>query len=263
MTECFRCGIEDTRARLFDVISKEGIVKICAKCLSDEDLPVVKKPTTFQLKEGEKGGTIYDRLSSMAGINSKEHLKKFHPEEAKKREKMVEQDISLRELVDRNYKDKIKDKAEIKPRLDLVDNFHWIIMRVRRSRKLSKAQLAKEISESEAAIEMAEKGILPEDDYRLVNKLESFLGIKIIKDIARKNIPAQPKDLFEGVSTKEITLGDLKQMKKKVEENSDFSDSDFEEEIILDEEIEEGEKKSKKFSFREFIFGKKERGEDE
>ena len=70
---------------------------------------------------------------------------------------------------------------EKKPRPDLVDNFHWLIMIERRKRKLTQEQLAKEIGESETVIKMAEQGFLPEDDYKIITKLESFLGVKIRK----------------------------------------------------------------------------------
>ena len=56
------------KARLFDAISGGGIVKVCEKCSLEEDMPVIKRPTTFQLKESEAKKTIYERLSYAAGI---------------------------------------------------------------------------------------------------------------------------------------------------------------------------------------------------
>ena len=51
--------------------------------------------------------------------------------------------------MDKNYKEKVGEDLSKKPRADLVDNFHWIIMRARRMKKLTQAQFAKEIGESE------------------------------------------------------------------------------------------------------------------
>lgn len=271
MVECFKCGTEKNSSQFFDVISDEGIVKICPACQKEEDLPVVRRPTTYQLKEAEKGGTIYERLSNIAGLNAKDHLRKFHPDEARKREEIQKQDISLRSLVDKNYQEKLKqgmDTGKIKD--DLVDNFHWIIMRERRRKKLTQEQFAKEIGESAAAIKMAEQGVLPEDDYRLIRKVEAFLGIILMKSRLKKNLSVESNDLFDSVGSKEITIGDLKELKQaqdtteiveEIEEDIEINKKgrsffdklfgrknkekeEIEEDIVLDEEIDEGEKKS-------------------
>lgn len=263
MAECYKCGSELSESKLFDVITGEGIQKICSQCQEEEDLPVVKKPTTFQLRDAEVGGTVYERLSNLAGVDAKEHMKKFHPTEVKKREEMMKHDMSLRQLVDKNYKEKNKEFLE-RPveSADLIHNFHWIIMRTRRMKKLTQAQMAKEIGESETAIKMAEAGRMPADSLRLARKIEAFLGIKLLRDEVRKNLPVEPKDLFEGVSSKDVTIGHLRDLQAKkntldmVEEmeeeeelntkkkgffgrlfSSKKKDKEVEEDIVLDEEV--------------------------
>lgn len=203
--ECFNCGISENKVRLFDVVSSKGIVKICDVCFKNERMPIVRRPTTFQLKESEKNLSIYDRLSKISGI--KEEL----------RRKDSKTEINLRKIVDRNFESKISN--EKRPRPDLIDNFHWIIMRVRRLKKLTQKKLAHEISESEVAIKMAERGVLPEDDYRLVNKLESFLGIKIIKTKIQKLPEKQPVRIieFDPSSVQNLTIADLKRIKEEKE----------------------------------------------
>jgi hypothetical protein len=99
---------------------------------------------------------------------------------------------------------------------------------------------------------MAEKGILPEDDFRLINKLENFLGIKIVKTPAIENteitMTIQDNDSeslsFDPVTTKVLTISDLKEMKQRKEsEIFEKPEKDFEEieelEKISEEEIEE------------------------
>ncbi len=203
--ECFNCGISESKARLFDVVSSKGIVKICDVCSKNERMPIVRRPTTFQLKESEKNLSIYDRLSKLSGIN----------EELRRNDSKAE--INLRKIVDKNFESKVS--SEKRPRPDLVDNFHWIIMRVRRLKKLTQKKLAQEISESEVAIKMAERGVLPEDDYRLVNKLESFLGIKIIKTKIQKLPEKQPVRIikFDPSAVQNLTIADLKKMKEEKE----------------------------------------------
>lgn len=205
--ECFNCGISDSKARLFDAVSSRGIVKICDVCSKNERMPIVRRPTTFQLKESEKTLSIYDRLSKLSGIKG----------ESRRKDSKAE--INLRKIVDRNFESKVS--SEKRPRPDLVDNFHWIIMRVRRLKKLTQKKLAQEISESEVAIKMAERGVLPEDDYRLVNKIESFLGIKIIKTKIQKFPEKQPVMIikFDPSAVKNLTIADLKRIKEENEKN--------------------------------------------
>ncbi len=241
MAECYRCGVDGSAKRLFDGITDEGIVSVCENCLREEKIPLVKKPTTFQLKEAETHSGVYERLSKISGLNPKEHRAKFSPSHLKKQETLTKKNVSLRELIDKNYKE--KTKLEKKPRSDLVENFHWVIMRFRRKKKLTHDELARAIGESKAAVEMAEKGVLPEDDHKLVKKLETFLGIKLIKDSAREKI--QPKKLdFEKADFEELTISDLKEM-KAAQDTKLFVD-EIEEEIELNKEKNEELKKEKK-----------------
>ncbi|HDK41757.1 MAG TPA: hypothetical protein ENG87_00125, partial [Candidatus Pacearchaeota archaeon] len=218
---CFKCGISEDNVRLFDAISSKGIVKICSKCSSDEDMPIIRKPTIFQLKESERKQGIYEKLSKASEVN----------QEKKENKVLLEkQDTTLREIVDRNYQERVE--KEVKPRPDLIENFHWVIMRARRSKKLTQKQLAKEIQESETAIKMSEKGILPEDDNRLVNKIESYLGVNITKKIKPKPEQIQIKEIsleetkevreptdlaFDPLSVRNLTIDDVKSRNKKRE----------------------------------------------
>jgi len=147
MEECFKCGVSSVRARLFDAISDEGIVKICEKCSFEEHMPIIRRPTTFQLKESERKQTVYEKLSRAAGIKT--------PEATDSSFSKLKEEVTLREIVDRKYQENLPKESA--PRPEMIDNFHWIIMRARRMKKLTQAQFAKEIGESEAAIKMAEQ----------------------------------------------------------------------------------------------------------
>lgn len=161
---CYICGISEEKARLFEALlqGQKGIVKICELCSRKEDMPIIKKPTTEQLKEAEK------RPRYFGGHQPKDQVYRKSGTET-----------TLRSIIDKNYKSSVS--MEKKPRPDLVDNFHWLIMIGRRKKKLSQEQLAKEIGEPETVIKMAEQGFLPEDDYKIITKLESFLGVKLKK----------------------------------------------------------------------------------
>ena len=54
MDECFFCGVSGEKVRLFQAIGDEGIIFVCENCAYDEDIPIIRKPTTFQLKNSEK-----------------------------------------------------------------------------------------------------------------------------------------------------------------------------------------------------------------
>lgn len=210
--ECSNCGVSEDRVRLFDAVSSRGIVKLCEKCSSDSRFPVIRKPAVFRLKETEKKSSVYERLSRSAGIEPRQ--------ESKRKDKAEE---LLEEVVNKNYEQKLREQKI--PRPDLVDNFHWIVMRSRRLKKLTQEQLAKQISEPEAAIRMAEKEIVPEGDS-LIIKLEKFLGVKLRKNASyleeKEIIEPQREEQsgIKGFDSKDfdnITIADLKRMKEKKE----------------------------------------------
>jgi len=64
---------------------------------------------------------------------------------------------------------------------DLVDNFHWKISRTRRQKSISRKQLAEMMGESEKTVKMLENGLLPSDDFVVINKVEDALGIRLRK----------------------------------------------------------------------------------
>ena len=261
--ECSKCGVSGDKARLFDAISRKGIVKLCEACSSDTDIPVIRKPTTFQLKESERKPTVYNRLARTAGIQNK------------KIDEIKQQETTLRDIVDKNYQAGIQEMQ--KPRPDLVENFHWVIMRARRSKHLTPKQLAEEIHESEAAIKIAERAVLPEDDNKLINKLEVFLDVNLIKkkigevekeqiiEVIKEDIKEtelrEPTGLFfDPLSTKNITISDLQGMKVKREEEI-FENSEPREDepefVNEDKELLDEDKELSDGEVDDIIYGRK------
>jgi ribosome-binding protein aMBF1 (putative translation factor) len=72
------------------------------------------------------------------------------------------------------------DKNEILS--SLADNFNWIVSHRRKQLNLNRKQLAQAINVNEEDIKMIENGIIPHNDYILVNKLESYMKINLRKD---------------------------------------------------------------------------------
>jgi len=223
MNECFKCGAQENRIMLFDAISEKGIVNICKKCASEEDLPIIKKSTfeEYEKKIKLKSLNVYERLTRISGYNS-ENKK---PE--KEKTLLKKQETTLKNIVDKNFKRNFQKQAT--PRDDLIENFHWIIMRARRLKHITQKQLAKAIAEPEAKIKMAEKGVLPENSQQFINKFENYLGIRLIKkrepqsqNIIQREINKEKKDNyskidFDPITTKIMTISNLKEMEKKKE----------------------------------------------
>jgi ribosome-binding protein aMBF1 (putative translation factor) len=65
---------------------------------------------------------------------------------------------------------------------ELITNFNWEISKARRNRNWSRRQLADAINEKEDVVKMLENGILPKDDFVLINKIQDVLKINIRKD---------------------------------------------------------------------------------
>lgn len=223
MSECFKCGVSGDRALLFKAVSEKGVVKICRKCSFEESIPIIKHAK----EEFEKTPTVHERLSKMAGVRPKEK-----PSEDKEK---------LAKIANENFS---KNVLEENPQ-GMVHNFHWIIMRQRRAKKLTQKQFAEEIEEAEEAIKMAEKGVLPKNDFVLINKIENHLGINIRKNTTREKTfdkeiqkvkenfsqsVEKDKIKFDEVTTKTLTIADLQEMKKKREQDIFEEETEFTEE---------------------------------
>ncbi len=65
---------------------------------------------------------------------------------------------------------------------ELIDNFHWEILKRRKEKEISRKQFASDLSVSEDEIKIVENGRLPKNDFVLINKIQSYLGINLRKD---------------------------------------------------------------------------------
>jgi len=238
MADCFRCGASGENTQLHSVISSKGIIKLCSNCAAMEGLPIIKKPTEAQLNPVYRHVSVKDRLANMSS--------RAHPSR---------QDVSLRDLIDKKFKDR-----GIQAHPDLIDNFHWTIQQIKRVKRITREQFAKGIGESEATVRMIEQGFLPENDYKIVNKIEGFLGIslrKTGKSGFSGNLQSAPKQFildnslvskeeqqqkelprkFSSNEINQLKIADLRDMKKKQEDKSKSSKTEsWEEEYSQDDE---------------------------
>src|SRR3989338_86306 len=163
MEKCVQCRKTENEVKLFDGIYVNDIVKICERCSLLANIPIIKRPSAFQLKSSERGAGVRERLSKMAGLDVGEKKEKSRLEALKELEMAPE----LEKPEDLVYK--------------LVDNFHWIIQTERRRKGFSIKQLADSIGESEEAIKLLEKRIVPSKALDLIRALEQFLKVRLVK----------------------------------------------------------------------------------
>lgn len=220
MEKCFKCGASSENTIIYDAISKEGLVRICANCNIKENLPILKKSGAVP---AEKRQTVYERMTRMSGFNPKEKELREKEEERRK------QNDEMKQVMDRNFREEIMTtnmKKETAGESNLVRNFHWEMMKARRAKHMTQRQLAEALGESELAIRMAERGMLPRERERLVRKIENYLHIKI-SNVPTSDMSAevQPQAIPEEVPIEEIkkrfSIRDLLGLKKKIKEKEE------------------------------------------
>ncbi len=211
MEECVRCHRAEEEIKLFDVIYGNEMVKMCERCAILEEIPIIKKPTTSQLKEAEKNYSVYQRLKRMAGLE--------------KKEEKHETILSRIKQLDENPELEMPEKTNT---LNLVHNFHWYIMRARRNKGLSQRQLAMLLGESEEAIKMIERGELPGEPEILIKKLEQFFQIRL-KERTEREIEEEKKKFRESSFIKRREL--------ETERETEATENEPEVEILNEEEV--------------------------
>jgi ribosome-binding protein aMBF1 (putative translation factor) len=212
MKECYSCGVSEDKAKLYEGVHRAfGVVYVCNNCYFKEKIPLVDTKK-IDISESEKRLSVRERLSLMAGIKPGKSN-----EEAPKRHVFTPEDIGLKDIVEKN----IKKGIETGPKSadDLIDNWNWIIMRKRRSLKISYSQLADELKEQAVILEALEKGKLPRDYSNLIRKLENFLHVRLFKE--RRRV-----DSDELIVESRVPSGILiSELKEKTEEKTMFSDN--------------------------------------
>ena len=164
MEKCVRCNIGGNEVRLFDAIYEGRMGSLCERCSIIENIPIIKKPEISQLRDSEQGVGVYSRMKRLSGIKDSEKEDTFFIEDR------------LNEL-NENPGLEVPEKDK----LNLIEYFHWEIMKNRRRKGLSHKQLAETLGESEIAIQMIEKAKIPENAEQLIRKLEQFFQIKLKK----------------------------------------------------------------------------------
>jgi len=235
MNNCFKCGLGEDKVVLYEAVSRYGIIKICRKCSFKENYPLIRKiesqivsePKVEQKKEIlSKKGEVYQRLSRIAGYSQKSA--------SQKSKELIDSEKQLKEISGNVMASNVlKEKPK-----EVVDNFHWIVMRGRRAKKLTQEQLAQKLEISETAISLVEKGLLTKDYMVLLKKLENYLGQKLIKEDFRGEYDFNKGIVPGNPDVDNLTIGELKEfsstknnlkeeVKKGEEDTEELSDPDL------------------------------------
>jgi len=256
MKECFKCGAPESKRLIYGAVLPEGVVDICNKCARNSNIPIIKKDVGFNLSKTEKIQSVHERLSKISGIKQSEY-RPYNPKDYNiETKKETEHEVTLKDLVDKNFrKVHLPLNLQNSGKNDLISNFHWIIMRARRAKCLTQRQFAEKIAEPEEAIRILEKGNIPQGYIRIAKKMEEYFRIRLLKEgfqnfsgesepvkdiLSRRDFfssqvenqekipthdPVKKINLeqdnvlsFDSSTTKNIRLSDLREMKKKVEE---------------------------------------------
>lgn len=213
MDECFKCQTPETKVLLSDVILPKGLAKICGKCSYSVDFPIINEVIISH--EKPKRSTVREALLRISGIVESEEKKEDV-------ENIKQENIKLKEVVEKNFSKKLSFDLDLGK--ELIDNFHWIVMRARRMKHITQDQLAKSIQEPAQIIESIEKGEVP-GRRDIIMKIESFLNISILKRTEETKVPekiyeTEPIELknqsdldFKNID--DLTISNLHEMKNE------------------------------------------------
>lgn len=131
MVKCYRCERSDSEVFLYEAISPGGRVFVCEDCYSKFKMPLIERRKVDWEKLDSREG-VKDRLSRMAHLSESSKVGNNNVEHF--------EDGNLREIIEKNFeKNKINDSFPD----DVFRNFHWAIIRKRRSLRITQNDLSK------------------------------------------------------------------------------------------------------------------------
>jgi len=164
MKICEICEKNFEEYEILEGISPEGIIKICANCAEELQIPILKKPSVEQLKQADRHYSVRERMENISGYNRRS-VTQLSPEQ-----EIVHRNLGrLRTLP-------VKQKNE-----NLVENYDWKIKMARRRKKMTPSQLSESSGVFLEVINSLERGILPANFEEEVRKLEPVLDIQLLK----------------------------------------------------------------------------------
>lgn len=147
---------------MYEGILEDGMVMVCSFCAENEGIPIIKKPTNEQLKKAEKRYSVRERMERLSGVGQTTDIS-------------PDQTIVQRNLA----RLRVPEKKQLNE--EVLENYDWNIKIERRRRKMTLSQLATQSGIDYNILQSIEKGQLPSNFKEVFLKLESFLGIRLLK----------------------------------------------------------------------------------
>lgn len=207
--ECVKCGFLNIegKTQFFEAISDEKIISLCEKCAQFVDLPMIKRASYLEMKEGGRLMPKYDNPKNRQAVS-------LGLSQTLKDAWSKDREPTLNDLIDRNLK---TSGSEVpRERSDLIQNYHWVLLRARRLKKLTQDQLARELQVPTNRIQSLEAGRVTFDDDVLIEKLEDFLGVNLfLEKVKKARVARHARNFAEGnvefdkKTLEGLTVGDL------------------------------------------------------
>ncbi|MCK5321590.1 hypothetical protein KAJ38_03355 [Candidatus Pacearchaeota archaeon] len=160
---CTVCKRTSDEVRLLEGILKAEMVRVCTECAKTEGIPLVHKPSEEQLEKANERYSVRERMERLSGMRDTT-------------------EISNDQIVTQGNLAKLRVPPKKQHNDEVLDNYYWTLNIARRRKKLSIGQLARLIKIETNVLQSIEKGKIPENFKELFLKLESFLGIKLLKN---------------------------------------------------------------------------------
>ena len=160
---CIICKKESDEVELFKGVQVDGMVMVCGACAEQEGIPIIKQPSESQLNKADERYTVRERMERMSEMHDTT-------------------EISDDQITTQGNLAKLRVPAPKQQHEDILDNYYWTLNLARRRKKLTTTQLAEKMHVAPQLIRDVEKGKLPENFQELFVKLETFLGIKLLKN---------------------------------------------------------------------------------
>jgi len=220
---CVVCKKGCQEVELYNGILEDGMVMVCETCADEEKIPIIKKPSESQLNKADERHSVRERMERMSGVRD--------PTEISPDQTVVQGTIA---------KLRAPPKKENHP--DILDNYYWTLNIARRRKKMTTSQLAEKTQIEPQVIRAIERGRIPENFKETFLKLESFLGIKLLKNHVAKVTFTRTKDEEQEILNevkRRMDLPELPEIKKpKKAEDIDFSHRENLEDVTLNDLIE-------------------------
>ncbi|MBT3397719.1 hypothetical protein HOA55_02965 [archaeon] len=167
MNRCIVCKKTCEETELYEGIFESGMVLICKTCAEEEKIPLIKKPSSDQLQKADKRYSVRERMEHLSGMRD--------ATEIGGEQTNIQKNLARLKMPDK------KQQHE-----DVSNNYYWELNMARRRKKLSIRQLAELIKIDASILYSIESGKIPENFEEIFLKLESFLGLKLLKNHKKK-----------------------------------------------------------------------------